>query len=52
MLKEKLNTYRQYIRQPKLQQIDAKGHIRTYGGANFKIMLFFAIQGDNKILRE
>ena len=52
MLKERLNTYRQHIRQPELQQIDAEGHIRTYGGGNFKIMPFFAIREDSKILRE
>ena len=51
MLKERLNTYRQHIRHPKLQQIDVEGHIRTYGGRNFKIMPFFAIQKDSKILR-
>ena len=43
MLKERLNTYRQHIRQPELQQIDV---------SKFKIMSFFAIREDNKILRE
>ena len=52
MLKERLNTYRQHIRQPELQQIDVEGHIETCGGGNFKIMPFFAIRKDNKILRE
>ena len=52
MLKERLNTYRQHIRQSELQQIDVEGHIRTCRGANFKIMPFFAIQKDSKILRE
>ena len=52
MLKERLNTYRQHIRQPELQQIDVEGHIKTCGGGNFKIMPFFAIRKDNKILRE
>ena len=52
MLKERLNTYRQHIRQPELQQIDVEGHIRTCGGGNFKIMPFFTIREDNKILRE
>ena len=52
MLKERLNTYRQHIRQPELQQIDIEGHVRTCGGGNFKIMLFFAIREENKILRE
>ena len=52
MLKERLNTYRQHIWQPGLQQIDVEGHIRIYGGGNFKIMPFFSIRKDNKILRE
>ena len=41
MLKERLNTYRQHIWQPELQQIDVEGHIRTCGSGNFKIMSFF-----------
>ena len=52
MLNKRLNTYNQHIRQPELQQIDVEGHIRTCGGGNFKIMPFFAIWEDNKILRE
>ena len=52
MLNKRLNTYKQHIRQPKLQQIDVNGHIRTCGGGNFKIMPFFAIREDTKILRE
>ena len=52
MLKERLNTYRQRIRQLELQQIDLEGHIRTCGGGSFKIMPFFAIREDKKILRE
>ena len=52
ILKEILNTYRQHIRQPELQQIDAEGYMTTGGGGNFKIMPFFAIRQDNKILKE
>ena len=52
MLKERLHNFRQYIRQPKKQQIDVEGHIRTCGGRSFKFMLNFAIQESNKILRE
>ena len=52
ILKERLNTYRQHIRQPELQQIDVEGHIGKSGGGNFKIMPFFAIREDSKILRE
>ena len=35
-----------------IQQIDVEGHIRTCGGGNFKIMPFFAIREDSKILKE
>ena len=52
MHKERLNTYRQHIRQRELQQIDVEGHIRTCGDGNFKIMRFSAIRDDNKILRK
>ena len=52
MLKERLNASSQHISQPKSQQMDAKGHIRTCRGGNFKIMPFSAIREDNKILRE
>ena len=52
ILKERLNTYRQHIRQLELQQIDVEGHLRTCGRGNFKIMPSFAIWEDNKILRE
>ena len=45
MLKERLNTYRQHIRQPELQQRDVEGHIRTCGSGNFKIMSFFCNSG-------
>ena len=52
MLKERLSTCRQHIRQPELQQIDVEGQIRTCGSGNFKIMPPLAIWEDNKILRE
>ena len=52
VLKERLNTYRQHIRQTELQQIDLKEYIRTCGGGNFKIMPFLATREVSKILRE
>ena len=52
MLKGRLNTYRQHMQQPELQKIDVEGHIRTCGGGSFKILPFFAIRENNKILRE
>ena len=52
MFKERLNTYRQHIRHPKLQQIDVECHIKKCGGGNFKVMPVFAIREDNTILRE
>ena len=52
MLKKRLNTFKQHIQQPKLEQIDVEGHKTTCGGGNFKIMPFFAIREDNRILKE
>ena len=40
-LQERLNTQRQHIGQPEIQQIDAQGHIRICSSGNFKIMSFF-----------
>ena len=42
----------QYIRLHELQQINVEGHTRTCGGGNLKIIPFFTIRKDNKILRE
>ena len=52
MLTEIFNTYRQYFRQPELQQIYVEGHISKCDGGYFLILPFFAVQDDNKILRE
>ena len=52
MLKERLDNYRQHIRQTEVLQIDVEGHTRTCGGGNLKIMPFFAIREDNEILIE
>ena len=37
MLKERLNTYRQHMRQPQLQQINLEGHIKTCAGRNYAV---------------
>ena len=37
MFKERLNTYRQHMRQPQLQQIDVEGHIKTCAGRNYAV---------------
>lgn len=52
MLKKRLNTYRQHIRQPRLKQKDVEGHIRTCDSGKFKTMSLFASREDSKILRE
>ena len=52
MLKERLNTYRQHIRQPELYQTDVDCHMKTCGGGNFKIILFTASREDTKNLKE
>ena len=48
MLKERLHNFRQYIRQPKKQQIDVEGHIRTCGCRSFKIMLILQLRKATK----
>lgn len=50
-LKEILNTYRQHIQQPELQQIDVECYIIAFSGGDFKIMSSFAIREDNTVLR-
>ena len=52
MLKKRLNTYRQHIRQPRLKQKDVEGHIRTCDSGKFKTMSLFASREDSKIFRE
>ena len=52
MLKERLNIYRQHIRQPELQMIKAEEHLRICGKGKFEIMPFFALRQNNKLLRE
>ena len=41
MHKERLNTCREHIQQPKLQQIDIEGQLRTCGCQIFKIVSLF-----------
>lgn len=48
-LKEILNTYRQHIQQPELQQIDVECYIIAFSGGDFKIMSSFAIREDNSL---
>ena len=52
MLKERLNTCRQHIGKPEIQQIDVESHTSTCGGGNFKVLAFFTIREDSKILIE
>lgn len=52
MLIGRLNTYKWHIRQSKLQQVDVKGYKKTCSKKDFKIMQFFAICEDSRMLRE
>lgn len=51
-LKERLNIYRQHIRQPEYQQIKAEEHLRICGKGEFTIFPFFKIKENNKALRK
>ena len=42
-MKERINIYRQHIRQPQYQQLAVEEHLRTYGDGKFHIFPFFKI---------
>ena len=50
--KERLNIYRQHIRQPQYQQLAAEEHLRTFGDEEFSMFLFSKIFQENKSLRK
>ena len=50
--KERLNIYRDYIRQPLYQQLAVQEHLRTCGDGEFHIFSFFKIFQKNKSLRK
>ena len=51
-LKERLSIYRQDIRQPGYEKIEVERHLRTSAKWIFKIIRFFKMKRNNKILRE
>ena len=42
-MKERINIYRQHIRQPQYQQLAVEEHLRTYGDGKFHSFPFFKI---------
>ena len=52
ILKERVNIYRQHIKQPEYQQIKAEEHLRLCGKGQFSIFPFFKIKENNKFLRK
>ena len=49
---EKINIYRQHIRQPQYQQLAVEEDIRTCGDGQFHVFPFFKILQKNKSLRK
>lgn len=52
LVKERINIYRQHIRQPQYQQLPVEGHLRTCGDGMFHMFPFFKIRENNKTLRK
>ena len=50
LVKERLNIYRQHIRQPQYQQLPVEGHLRTCADGRFHMFPFFKICQNNKLL--
>ena len=51
-MKERINIYRQHIRQPQYQQLAVEEHLGTCGYGKFHIFPFFKIDQENKSLRK
>ena len=51
-LKERLNIYRQHIRQPEYGKIEVKRHLQTCAKKIIEIFPFFKMKENNKIFRE
>ena len=52
LVKERVNIYRQHIRQPQYQQLAVEEHLRTCGDGKFHMFPFFKILQENKSLRK
>ena len=51
LVKERINIYRQHLRQPQYQQLAVEEHLRTCGDGKFHVS-FFKILQENKSLRK
>ena len=51
-MKERINVYRQHIRQPQYQQLAVEEHLRTCGDGKFHMLSFFKIIKENESLRK
>ena len=52
LVKERINIYRQHIRQPQYQQLAVEEHLRTCVDGKFHRFTFFKIIQENKSLRK
>ena len=52
LVKERINIYRQHVRQPHFTQLAVVEHLRTFGDGKFHMFPFFKILQENKPLRK
>ena len=52
IVKERVNIYRQHIKQPQYQQLAVEEHLRTCGDGKFHMFPVFKILQENKSLRK
>ena len=52
LAKERINIYRQHIRQPQYEQLAVEEHLRTCGDRKFHMFPFIKILQENKSLRK
>ena len=52
LVKERINIYRQHIRQLQYQQLAVEEHLRIFGDGKFHMFTFFKILQENKSLRK
>ena len=52
LLKERINVYRQHIRQPQSRQLSIEEHLRICGDGKLHMFPFFKIVQENKTLRK
>ena len=52
LVKQRINIYKQHIRQPQYQQLAVEEHLHNCGDGKFHMFSFFKIFQENKSLRK